>query len=49
MSKKENARLKFFTAPENYSDYTFWRSEHHRYALLTILGAAAFWLGRWIL
>ena len=42
-------KLKFFTTPKgNYSDYTFWRSDHQRKAVFVILGAAAFALGEYL-
>ncbi len=41
-------KLKFFTAPRRFSDYTFWRMCHHEKALLVMLGALAWTIGRWL-
>ena len=40
-------KLSFFKVPQDYSDYTFWRSEHHRYALYTMFGAFVYSLWSW--
>ncbi len=33
-------KLKIFTAPKDYSDYSFWRMWHQEKAILVIIGAA---------
>jgi len=42
------SKLKIFTAPKDYSDYTFWRSEHQRFAIWVMFGAAVYAIARWL-
>jgi hypothetical protein len=35
-------KLKLFKAPANYSDYTFWRASHQRWAVITMVCAAVY-------
>lgn len=41
-------KLKIFTAPKDYSEYTFWRAAHQQKAILVIYCAACWWFARWL-
>ncbi|MDQ3179153.1 MAG: hypothetical protein M3Q33_01400 [Acidobacteriota bacterium] len=41
-------KLKFFTAPKDYSDYSFWRMCHHEKALFVMMCALAWLIASWL-